>query len=57
MRNELTGTPRVILPIRWMNERVLLPAALRSSVLATVLFLWGDEDPNGGADITHAFTE
>ena len=56
MRNELAGTPRVILPIRGMNERVLLPAALRSSVLATVLFLWGDEDPNGGADIAHAFT-
>ena len=41
MRNELTGTPRVILPIRGMNKRVLLPASLRSSISAPILFVWG----------------
>jgi pimeloyl-ACP methyl ester carboxylesterase len=56
MRNELSGTPRVILPIRGMNKRVLLPASLRSSIQAAILFLWGDEDPNGDRSVAEAFT-
>ena len=56
MRNELSGTPRVILPIRGMNKRVLLPPPLRSSIPAAILFLWGDEDPNGDVDVAEAFT-
>ena len=55
MRNELTATPRVITPIGGMNRRVLLPAALRARIAAPTLFLWGDEDPNGGADIATEF--
>jgi pimeloyl-ACP methyl ester carboxylesterase len=56
MRNELSGTPRVILPIRGMNKRVLLPPPLRSSIPAAILFLWGDEDPNGDESVAAAFT-
>jgi pimeloyl-ACP methyl ester carboxylesterase len=55
MRNELKGTPRVILPIGGMNERVLLPATLRARIAAPTLFLWGEDDPNGGATIARDF--
>jgi len=55
MRNELSGTPRVILPIGGMNQRVLLTAGLRSSIPAAILFLWGDEDPNGDETVAEAF--
>jgi 2-hydroxy-6-oxonona-2,4-dienedioate hydrolase len=56
MRNELSGTPRVVLPIRGMNKGVLLPASLRSSIPAAILFLWGDEDRNGDRSVAEAFT-
>jgi pimeloyl-ACP methyl ester carboxylesterase len=39
-----------------MNQRVLLTAALRSSTPAPILFLWGDEDPNGDETVAEAFT-
>ena len=55
MRNELAATPRVILPVRGMDERVLIPAALRAATRTPVLFVWGDEDPNGGPDIATTF--
>lgn len=55
MRNELSATPRVITPIRGMNERVLLPERVLAAVRAPVQFIWGEADPNGGADIARAF--
>lgn len=55
MRNELTATPRVVRPIRGMNGRVLLPAALRARIVAPSLFVWGEKDPNGAATIARDF--
>ena len=55
MRNELRATPRVILPIHGMNERVLLPASLLARVRAPIQFIWGDEDPFGGPEIARQF--
>ena len=55
MRNDIRASPRVILPIRGMNERVLLSASLLANIHTPIHFLWGEEDPNGGADIARQF--
>ncbi len=55
VRNEMKATPRVILPVHGMNERVLLSANLLASIQAPTQFIWGDEDPNGGAEIARRF--
>ncbi|TFH20306.1 MAG: alpha/beta hydrolase [Acidimicrobiales bacterium] len=56
MRNDFEASPKLISPIRGMNERVLLPARLLADIRAPVYFLWGEDDPNGGADIARQFT-
>ena len=55
MRNEIATTPRIILPVHGMNERVLLSANLLASIQAPTKFIWGEEDPNGGAEIARTF--
>ena len=55
MRNEIRTTPRVILPVHGMNERVLLPANLLAGIHTPTRFVWGEEDPNGGAEIARRF--
>ena len=55
MRNDIRASPRVILPIRGMNERVLLSASLLANIRTPTHFLWGEQDPNGGADIARQF--
>jgi pimeloyl-ACP methyl ester carboxylesterase len=57
MRNELKAGPRIILLLRGMNDSVLLPVSLLGRVHAPVHFLWGEEDPFGGADIARHFVE
>ena len=57
MRNELKATPRVITPIGGMNPRVLLSERLLASIPTPILFLWGEEDPNGGVDIARPFVD
>lgn len=53
MRNELSSGPRF--PIRRMDDRALLPASLLASIVSPVQFLWGEEDPFGGADVARRF--
>ncbi len=55
LRNERKVTPRVILPVHGMNERVLLSANLLAGIHAPTQFIWGEEDPNGGAEIARQF--
>ena len=55
VRNEIRTTPRVIRPVHGMNERVLLSASLLASIHTPTRFIWGDEDPNGGAEIARRF--
>lgn len=55
MRNELDAGPRILTPLRGMSDHVLLPAALLASIGTPVHFLWGEEDPFGGADVARAF--
>jgi pimeloyl-ACP methyl ester carboxylesterase len=55
MRNELEAGPRVILPLRGMNDSLLLPMRLLARIHTPVYFLWGEVDPFGGADIARRF--
>ena len=55
MRNELRAGPRLIRPLRGMDDRVLLPLSLLAKIDTPVHFLWGEEDPFGGADIARQF--
>lgn len=57
MRNDIESSPQLISLIHGMNERVLLPTSLLAGIRTPVLFLWGEDDPNGGADIARQFTE
>lgn len=55
MRNDIRSSPKVITPVRGLNNRMLLTDALLSRITMPVLFLWGDEDPNGGESVAQAF--
>jgi pimeloyl-ACP methyl ester carboxylesterase len=57
MRNELRAGPRVILPLRGLNEELLLSPELLATIDAPTFFLWGEEDPFGGADTAKAFVK
>lgn len=51
MRNELrTGAGR-FLSFRGLDERLILPDSLLESITQPVYFLWGEDDPFGGADV------
>jgi pimeloyl-ACP methyl ester carboxylesterase len=54
MRNDVRSSPKMIRPIRGLNERVLFSDELLRRVTMPMLFLWGDEDPNGGGSIARA---
>ena len=55
MRNEFEASPKLVSPIHGLNEQVLLPARLLADIGSPVYFLWGEDDPNGGADIARRF--
>jgi pimeloyl-ACP methyl ester carboxylesterase len=57
MRNELRAGPRLIRPLRGMDDRVLLSGSLLAQIHTPVYFLWGDADPFGGADIARQFVK
>ncbi len=57
LRNELRATPSVITPIGGMNTRVLLPDVLLAGIPTPMQFLWGEDDPNGGAAIARPFVD
>ena len=56
-RNEVRSSPKVITPMRGLNTRMLLQSDVLSRVTMPVLFLWGDEDPNGGEAVARSFVE
>jgi 2-hydroxy-6-oxonona-2,4-dienedioate hydrolase len=56
MRNEIDSTPRVV-TMRGFNDETLLPASVLARVRSPVLFLWGGQDPMGGAEVARAFVE
>ncbi len=57
MRNDIEASPQLVSPLHGMNERVLLPADLLAGIHTPIFFLWGEDDPNGGADIARQFVD
>lgn len=57
MRNELEAGPRLLTPIRGLNDRLLHSAELLGRIRTPVFFLWGVQDPFGGAAVARAFVE
>jgi pimeloyl-ACP methyl ester carboxylesterase len=55
MRNELDAGPRLLRPIKGLNPDLLLGPALLGSIPVPALFLWGSDDPFGGATTAAAF--
>lgn len=55
MRNDLRASPKAVTPVRGLNRRMLLTDELLARVTMPVLFLWGDEDPNGGEAVARSF--
>jgi pimeloyl-ACP methyl ester carboxylesterase len=55
MVNDLRSSPKIVTPIRGLNERILHTDELLASVTMPTLFLWGDEDPNGGELVARQF--
>ena len=55
MRNELRSLPPILTPIKGINESILFPDRVLSSITTPVHFLWGDDDPMGGGETARAF--
>lgn len=55
MRNELHSLPPILTPIKGVNESILFGNELLASITTPVRFLWGEDDPMGGAEIARAF--
>ena len=56
MVNDLRSSPKIVTPVRGLNQRILHSDELLARVTMPTLFLWGDEDPNGGAHVAEQFT-
>ena len=55
MANDLRSSPKLFTPIRGQNNSVLLTDDLLSKLTMPVLFLWGEDDPNGGSAVAREF--
>lgn len=55
MANDLGSSPKLFTPIRGQNNDVLLTDDLLSKLTMPVLFLWGEDDPNGGCAVAREF--
>ena len=56
MANELRAGPRIVTPLKGMNDSILLPASLLGRITVPTFFLWGGDDPMGGADTARSFS-
>lgn len=55
MANDLRSSPKLFTPIRGQNPDVLLTDELLARLTMPMLFLWGEDDPNGGATVARDF--
>jgi pimeloyl-ACP methyl ester carboxylesterase len=55
MANDLRSSPQIVAPVRGLNQRMLHTDELLARVTMPALFLWGDEDPNGGELVARTF--
>lgn len=56
MRNEL-DVNRWIMTFKGLDDRILLSPAFLARIKVPVYFLWGEEDPFGGADVARDFVK
>lgn len=54
--NELEASPPIIYPIKGMNRDMVFSTGLLRRVETPVKFLWGTDDPMGGADVARPLT-
>ena len=55
LANDMRASPTLVTPIRGLNRDVLLSDETLAKVESPALFLWGDEDTNGGEDVAREF--
>lgn len=55
--NDIRSTPKVITPIRGINEAILFTDELLASITSEVYCFWGEDDPNGGAGTAQQFVD
>jgi pimeloyl-ACP methyl ester carboxylesterase len=55
MVNELNSTPDVFTPVAGLNRDMLLTDDELARITMPVHFVWGGEDPNGGAGVAREF--
>ena len=55
LANDVRSSPQLFTPIRGQNNDLLLTDELLGKLSMPVLFLWGEDDPNGGAGVAHKF--
>ena len=53
--NDMRASPRIITPVKGLNPAIPLTDDTVARVASSTLFLWGDEDPNGGPSVARAF--
>lgn len=56
LRNEIDSSLRIV-TLRGFDASTLLPPSLLARVRVPARFLWGDEDPMGGAALARAFVD
>jgi len=56
LANESRMSPDLITPLKGANTKVQFTDELLGRITASMLFLWGDEDPMGGAETARAFS-
>lgn len=55
LSNDVRSSPEVVTPVRGQNPDVLLTDDLLTRLTMPVLFLWGEDDPNGGVAVARQF--
>lgn len=55
LANDVRSSPKVFTPIRGQNVDLHLSGDVLSRLAMPVLFLWGEDDPNGGATVARDF--
>ena len=55
MANDLRSSPKIITTMRGLNGRMLHTDEILARLTMPTLFLWGDEDPNGGEAVAKKF--
>lgn len=55
MRNEIRASPKVIQPIKGLNQALLFTDEMLARVTSPVYCFWGEDDPNGGAETAKRF--